>query len=108
MIDRNKLEAILGGDERMVNRFLEIFKTQTPDQLKLLKKSIGDNNWEQGSITAHAIKSQCRYLGLEDIADLAFKIEQLTEENLQLGIVPGLAAQLEAKLLTVIRKELNG
>ena len=108
MIDRNKLENILGGDERMVERFLDIFKSQTPDQLKTLKKAISESNWNQGSITAHAIKSQCRYLGLEDLADLAFKIEQLTERNLQLGLVPGLAAQLEMKLLTVIRKELNG
>jgi HPt (histidine-containing phosphotransfer) domain-containing protein len=102
MIDRTKLEALLGNDEKMVEKFLNIFKSQTPDQLNLLIKSVAENNWDQASITAHAIKSQCRYLGLEDIAELAFKIEQLTEENNELGLIPGLVAQLELKLMKVL------
>ena len=102
MIDRTKLEALLGHDEKMVEKFLDIFKSQTPDQLNLLIKSVSENNWDQASITAHAIKSQCRYLGLEDIAELAFKIEQLTEENNELGLIPGLVAQLEVKLMKVL------
>ena len=106
MIDRTKLETLLGSDQQMVQRFLDIFKTQTPDQLNLLKKSIGESNWEQSSITAHAIKSQCSYLGLEELTALAYKIEQLTEGEKQLGLIPGLVAQLDGQLMNVINKEL--
>ena len=38
MIDRTKLETLLGSDEKMIQKFLDIFKTQTPGQLDLLKK----------------------------------------------------------------------
>lgn len=107
MIDRTKLEALLGNDENMVQRFLEIFRTQTPAQIKLLKSSIDSNDWAQASITAHAIKSQCRYLGLENIAEYASKIEQFAEQEKQLNLLPGLAIQLESELSGIIGKELS-
>ena len=106
MIDRTKLETLLGGNETMVQQFLEIFKSQTPKQLSLLEQSITHKNWSQASITAHAIKSQCKYLGLEEIAEHALKIEQLTEEEKQLDLIPGLAVLLESKIMNVIKKEL--
>jgi HPt (histidine-containing phosphotransfer) domain-containing protein len=107
MIDRTKLEALLGNDENMVQRFLEIFKTQTSTQLKLLRSSIGTHNWEQTSITAHAIKIQCRYLGLENIAEYAAQIEQFAEQEKQLDLLPGLAIQLESQLSSIIGKEFS-
>ena len=74
MIDLTRLEKLLDGNEKMINRFIDIFKTQTPKQLDILTKAISNNAWEQASITAHAIKSQCKYLGLDDIAELAHRI----------------------------------
>ena len=107
MIDRTKLETLLGGDEKMVLRFLDIFKTHTPEQLNLLKKYVAEKNWAQASITAHAIKSQCKYLGLDEIAEYAFKIEQLTEEQKQLDLTPGLVVKLSEYLINIIEIELN-
>lgn len=106
MIDRSKLETLLGGNPQMVQRFLDIFKCQTPEQLKLLKDSVAEKNWDQASITAHAIKSQCNYLGLEEIAEFAYKIEQLTEKKQQLDLTPGLVAKLKDHLVEVIEIEL--
>ena len=107
MIDRSKLETLLGDDSKMVQRFLEIFKTQTPKQLNLLIESVAKKNWDQASITAHAIKSQCKYLGLEEMAEHAFKIEQLTEEKKQLELMPGLVVKLKENLIHIIQIELD-
>ena len=107
MIDRTKLEALLGSDPKMVQRFLDIFKSQTPEQLNQLREYITNKNWEQASITAHAIKSQCKYLGLEEIAEYAFKIEQLTEEKKQLDLTPGLVVKLKDHLIEIIKMELS-
>ena len=107
MIDRTKLEALLSNDPNMVQRFLDIFKSETPSQLKLLKNSVTDKNWELVSITAHGIKNQCKYLGLEEIAELAYKIEQLSEQNNQLGLAAGLVEKLNDQLIGVIRIELS-
>ncbi len=107
MIDRTKLEALLCNDPKMVQKFLDIFKSEIPDQLNLLEKSVMDRNWEIVSITAHGIKNQCRYLGLDEIAELAYKIEQLSEQNNQLGLTPGLVEKLNDQLIGVIRIELS-
>ena len=106
MIDRTKLESLLGGNKKTVERFLDIFKSLTPKQLRMLKSDISNKNWDKASITAHAIKSQCKYLGLDDIAQRASEIEQLTEERKQLPLIPGLAVLLQAKILNIIEKEL--
>lgn len=102
MIDRTKLESLLGGDEKMVLRFLDIFKTQTPEQLDQLKDSINNKNWDQVSITAHSIKNQCKYLGLDEIASLASNIEQLAEEKTQLDLLSGLVLQLKEQLTEIM------
>jgi HPt (histidine-containing phosphotransfer) domain-containing protein len=107
MIDRTKLESLLGGDPKMVQRFLDIFKSQTPEQLNLLEKYVAVKNWDMASIAAHGIKSQCRYFGLEDIAELAFSIEQLTDVNEKLEVIPSLVADLKEKLIEIIKKELS-
>ena len=103
MLDTGKLKSLMDGDENMVRRFLEIFKTQTPEQLSRLKQFIDAESWEQVSITAHAIKSQCRYLGLDNLAGQASEIEQLTEKEEQLDLVLGLVVQLEEGLNTVLK-----
>ncbi len=102
MIDLSKLEKLLDGNEKMVQRFIKIFKTQTPEQLATLAKAIAMSNWEQTSITAHAIKSQCRYLGLDEIAEHAYKIEQLAEKQQNLNLLPGLTATLQSKVKQVL------
>lgn len=107
MIDLNKLELMLDGDEAMVHRFIEIFKTQTPVQLDQLFELVTEKNWSDASITAHAIKSQCSYLGLDDIVEHANKIEKLTEKKEHLNLIPGLVSLLQTKITEVLNKELQ-
>jgi len=107
MIDRTKLNALLGDDPKMVQRFVDIFTAQTPEQLLQLKKSVINKEWDMASITAHTIKSQCEYLGLEELTALTFKIEQLTEDKLQLELTLGLVEKLSEQLNEIIRTELD-
>ena len=107
LIDRKKLKHLLANDEKRVQRYLDIFKLQTPEQLKQIKDSLIDNNLEQVSITAHNIKSQCRFLGLDEMAGLAFEIEQLAENGNKKDSLSDLTLQLEEKINTVIQNELT-
>ena len=81
MIDLSILRNLMGNDEKMVQQFLHIFKTQTPEQLNQLDNFISNKDWESASAIAHAIKSQSKYLGLEEIANQAFTIEKNTEKK---------------------------
>lgn len=106
MIDRTRLKALLGDEESLVNKFLDIFKDQTPQQLRQLKAGVAGKDWEQVALLAHGIKSQCRYLGLNAAAELAQQIEKQADEQKELQSVSRLATRLEQDLLTLIRDEL--
>lgn len=102
MIDLTRLEKLLNGNEKMVNRFIGIFKNQTPEQLNTLITAVAQDDWSQVSITAHAIKSQCKYLGLDEMAELAHKIELSAENHKELNLIPGLATTLQTKINKVL------
>ncbi len=104
LIDRKKLKHLLANDEKRVQQYLDIFKSQAPEQLKQIKKDLSSNNLEQVSITAHNIKSQCSFLGLEEMAGIAFEIEQLAESENTIDSIPDLIFQLEEKIRIVIQK----
>lgn len=69
------LRSLLGHDDALVARFVGIFKSQTPDQMAALRAFWENGDWENTANTAHAIKSQCRYFGLEAEAALCQYIE---------------------------------
>ncbi len=105
MLDLTKLEQMLGGNKEMAQKFLSIFKEQTPTQLIEMRTAIASDDWDQASITAHAIKSQCKYLGLAELAEQALRIEKLAESKEQLSLLPGLGALLEEQIRSLIESE---
>lgn len=92
------------GDEQMVKKFLAMFCEQTPQQLKTMKDSATAGEWEMVSVTAHAIKSQLRYLGLDELAESAWKIESLAESAVEKEAIPGRIASLENSIDAIIRE----
>lgn len=101
-IDRPKLKALLANDEKRVQQYLSLFKEQLPVHLEQLQNCLEKGELEQGAIIAHDLKSQFRYLGLEQIAEIAYAIEQQAENgNNGTGLIK-LAGQLKVKALAVM------
>lgn len=78
MIDLKRLLHFMGNDESLATRFLELFAQETPRQIADLQQFLSHGTWEQAHLTAHALKGQMRYLGLEELALLAEQIEKGT------------------------------
>lgn len=78
-IDLTQLRQLLGGDETMVNRFLELFKSEMPKQLSALEEQLENGDYAEANVTAHGIKGQLQTLGQMDLANLAMEIEHRTE-----------------------------
>ena len=74
-MNTDTLRNLLGNDDALVARFVGIFKSQTPEQLNELAQFLDEQDWENASVVAHTIKSQCRYFGLEEEADWCQSIE---------------------------------
>lgn len=79
--DLTHLRQLVGGDEAMVHRFLDLFKTEMPKQLAVLERQLKAGDFASANVTAHGIKGQLRTLGLEELAELALHIENKTEKE---------------------------
>ncbi len=97
-----KLKSLLDNDDKLVARFLGIFKTEIPKQLSELSGAIENKDWEKASAIAHGIKSQAKYLGLQEIAATAYRIEENAEKEAGLESLPNYLLELEAALLEVV------
>ena len=73
-INTDRLRSMLGSEEA-AQRFVALFRQQLPGQLSALHLSFVEEDWETAGNTAHGLKSQCRYLGLDEAADLLQKME---------------------------------
>ncbi len=79
MFDPTYLKQIFGGDEKLVARFLELFRTEMPRQIAALEQFFNAGDWENAHVMAHTIKGQMRYIGREDLALLAQAMENAAE-----------------------------
>jgi HPt (histidine-containing phosphotransfer) domain-containing protein len=73
-INTDQLTTLLGS-EAAARRFVDMFLEKLPEQLAILEQSLIAHDWETASLTAHGLKSQFRYLGLNQEADLLQHIE---------------------------------
>lgn len=73
-LNTEKLRNLLGSEDA-AQKFVDIFRQQLPLQLEALRQALADRDWEQAGNVAHGLKSQCRYVGLEEAADLLQELE---------------------------------
>ena len=102
VIKIDHLKTLLGNDDKLVAQFITLFKSEIPSQIADLEMKISGEEWDHASNIAHAIKSQVRYLGLEDVALLAYRIESDTENLVNLHHVPKTCQALKDVLELVI------
>lgn len=80
-LDLTFIRQMMGNDERVVYKFLTIFKDQCPVQLQQLKQHYQNQDWEALSTVAHSLKTQFKYLSSERLAEQVFEIESLADAN---------------------------
>jgi len=76
VIDLEYLKIISKGDEVFEKNMIRSFSTQMPEELRRLKSSIIDKNYEQISSIAHNLKSTLSFMGLNQLTPLLQQIEQ--------------------------------
>ena len=104
ILNITRLRELLGNDDAMVVQFIEIFKEEVPAQLEGIREAIHRKDWDAISTLTHAIKSQVRYLELNELATLAQTIEKCAERRVQTESIPSLFNELESSLAAVIQR----
>lgn len=82
-----RLKSLLNNDDQLVNRFIDVFKKETPKQLRSLDIALKANQLKDVALITHAIKSQLRYMGLDQLAAQAAQLEKDAEGNSNLDSI---------------------
>ena len=85
-LNTERLRSLLGSEEA-AQRFVTLFQQQLPGQLEALRQAFENQDWETLGNTAHGLKSQCRYISLEEVADLLQKLENAPSETNQADLI---------------------
>ena len=78
-VDFKHLESFAGGDQRVVDEVLEIFREQAGLWLRLLDPAAADDAWRDA---AHTLKGSALSLGAGDLAQACAAAEQAVGESL--------------------------
>lgn len=79
-VDLNSALELLGDLEfydETLEAFLEENKTRVPN----IKKYLKEQNMEDYAILVHALKSDSKYLGFKELADIAYEHEMASKAN---------------------------
>ena len=68
-------------DIDMYNMTMNEFYEEINDKLKELKEYIDNQNMDDYSILVHSLKTEARYLGFNNLSDMAYEHEQASKEN---------------------------
>ncbi|MBQ2639877.1 MAG: response regulator [Bacilli bacterium] len=79
-IDMDKALELL-GDMEMYNDTLDDYLSEVDSKLEELKKYKESNDMENYAILVHSMKSDAKYLGFMDFADIAYQHELKSKDN---------------------------
>lgn len=80
MVDTSLLKDLFETDE-IVARFLAMMIVEIPKSISDLENFVLNNEFENATISAHTLKSHLKYLGNDEISQLAQDIENMCENN---------------------------
>ena len=79
-IDVDKSLELL-GDIDTYNEILEDFYNELDTKLENLKQYKNASDMENYAILVHSLKGECKYLGMDDFAELCYEHQLKSEEN---------------------------
>ena len=103
MIDRTFLMQMFDGNKALVDKFVLRFKSDAPGILEEILSAHSNRDFENLNIASHKLKSQCKYLGLTELAELAAEIEAAAKEESSGPDMDRLVQRLDTNLSGVLK-----
>ena len=84
-LKKNRIDVEKGiellGDIEMYNETLEEFMNNIEERMRKLEKYKEEDKMEEYAIEVHALKSDSKYLGFKELAEIAYNQEMKSKEN---------------------------
>jgi len=98
--DLTFLKTFTQGDKSRMAKYINMFISGAPTLMEHLKQQIEANEWPLVRTTAHSLKTQLKYMGVESGYDLSALIEKKSEAQSEIELIPELCFQLESIIAT--------
>jgi CheY-like chemotaxis protein/signal transduction histidine kinase/HPt (histidine-containing phosphotransfer) domain-containing protein len=98
IFDRQTALALVDGDNDLLNIIVDLFLTDTPEQINYASQGIQQNNYEMIELHAHSIKGAAYNIGAHSVKEIAFQLEVVAKKQ---------DIELAKELLASLKEEFN-
>jgi HPt (histidine-containing phosphotransfer) domain-containing protein len=81
VIDWHKAREFAGGDAALLAEIIEAARSETPRVLADLRRGLAEGDLTLAGRSAHTLKSSANYLGAQELAAIALRVELLAREG---------------------------
>ena len=82
------LNSFTGGNPEKIKKYITMFLNHCPSQLVTMKEQLSLANYDGLRGTAHALKPQITYMGIQSGEELIKKIEQMAGSKTEVEKLP--------------------
>ena len=87
-IDLTFLNSFTGGNQEKKKKYINMFLSYCPGQLTIMNEHLTSGNYDGLRATAHALKPQIIYMGIQGGEDLIKKIENMAGTRTEVEKLP--------------------
>lgn len=100
------LKDFTNGNPATMAKYIDMFLKLSGPALESMKTAAGAEDWESLRSTAHGLKPQIGYMGIDGLKEVVLKIENNARDRSHLDQIPALLTEFE-KTYTEACKELE-
>ena len=82
------LNSFTGGNPEKVKKYISMFLNYCPGQLAAMKEQVASGNYDGLRGTAHSLKPQITYMGIQNGEELIKKIENMAGTKTEVEKLP--------------------
>jgi HPt (histidine-containing phosphotransfer) domain-containing protein len=104
------LNSFTGGNPEKIKKYISMFLTYCPGQLATMKEQLASGNYDGLRGTAHALKPQITYMGIQGGEDLIKKIESMAGAKSEVEKLPDMLGNFSTiceKAMTELKEEIS-
>ena len=95
MVDLTFLRKFTKDDPKKMKRYISLYLDVAPKTFEEMQRNLKNGDWEQLRISAHSLKPQADFMGINRLKEALVKIEDAVNTNDVEGIEELFKASLE-------------
>jgi HPt (histidine-containing phosphotransfer) domain-containing protein len=93
--DLTFIKSFTGGDNAKIKKYVGMFLNMAPASMEQMEKQLAESDWKSMKTTSHSIKSQMKYMGMANGAEICQSIENICAESSGTDALPELLSRLK-------------